>query len=98
MPKKRRIHRAGFKAQIALEATRELKTTSELASEHQVHPTQINQWKKRLLSGAAELFESPDNKQSLDPEALTAPLYEEIGRLKMELDWLKKKSAHYVSR
>lgn len=98
MPKKRRLYSAGFKAQIALEAARELKTTSELASEHQVHPTQINHWKKRLLSGAADLFESPGSQQSPDPETLTAPLYEEIGRLKMELDWLKKKSARYVSR
>ena len=79
MPKKRRIHSANFKAQIALEAARELNNTSELASKHQVHPTQINQWKKRLLSGAADLFTSHDSKQSPDQDTLTAPLYEEIG-------------------
>lgn len=98
MPKKRRLHSAQFKAKVALEAARELKTTSELASAYQVHPTQINQWKKHLLTGAADLFELPGAKKSPDPDTLTAPLYEEIGRLKMELDGLKKKSARYVSR
>ena len=92
MPNKRRIHSAAFKAKVALEAARELKTAAELASEYQVHPTQINQWKKQLKQGAADLFESATSRPAVDPDKLTAPLYEEIGRLKVELDWLKKKS------
>ena len=94
MPKKRRIHNAKFKAKIALEAARELRTAAELASEYQIHPTQINQWKKQLIASAPELFESASAKKQPDPDKLAAPLYEEIGRLKMELDWLKKKSAY----
>jgi len=97
MPKKRRMHSAAFKAKVALEASRELKTVAELASQYQVHPTQINHWKQQLKQGAADLFESATSRQVIDPDKLTAPLYEEIGRLKVELDWLKKKSGH-VSR
>jgi len=83
---------AEFKARVALEAAKGAKTTSEIASEYQVHPTQISQWKRQLLDGVPDLFRSSKAQQEPSSEALTGPLYEEIGRLKMELEWLQKKS------
>lgn len=93
MSSKRKRHSADFKAKVALETIRGLKTASELASEFQVHPTQISQWKRQLLEALPEVFANPRAQRERSAEELTAPLYEEIGRLKMELDWLKKKSA-----
>ena len=93
MSNKRKRHSADFKARVALEASRGLKTASELASEYHVHPTQISQWKRQLVESLPELFSNPRAQRERSAEELTAPLYEEIGRLKMELDWLKKKSA-----
>ena len=81
-----------FKARIALEAAKGAKTTSEIASEYQVHPAQISQWKRQLLEGLPELFESKRRGKTPTTEELTAPLYEEIGRLKVEVDFLQKKS------
>lgn len=93
MSSKRKRHSADFKAKVALETIRGLKTASELASEFQVHPTQISQWKRQLLEALPEVFANPRAQRERSAEELTAPLYEEIGRLKMALDWLKKKSA-----
>ena len=79
-----------FKAKIALEALKELKTAPGLARENTVHPTQINQWKKHLWEGAPSLFGRAGRApEGTDPAVVTA-LYEKIGRLNMELDWLKK--------
>lgn len=92
MSKKRRRFSRDFKARVALEALKEHKTTNELSSEFGVHPNQISQWKKELRDSASELF--GPSKARIDPKILdkeTAPLYEQIGRLKVELDWLKKK-------
>lgn len=69
------------------------KTVNELASLHDVHPTMIHGWKKQLMSRAAELFEHGGQVSTTEHEALQAQLYEQIGRLKTELDWLKKKAA-----
>jgi len=92
MSTKRKTHSAKFKAKVALEAYKGDKTSSELISAHKVSSGQISTWKKMLLEGAEQLFESGRGKsRALDEESLTAPLYEEIGRLKVELDWLKKK-------
>lgn len=94
MPKKRKVHSAEFKAKVAVEAIRGLKTAGELASQYQIHPVQISQWKKQALEGMNATFQRSQAPQKVKTaEELTAPLYEEIGRLKMELDWLKKKSA-----
>jgi transposase len=93
MTRKRKSHTAAFKAQLALAALRQDKTVNELASQHGVHPTLIHGWKKQLLAGAEEIFSNPSKAPATDHEALQAQLYEQIGRLKMELDWVKKKSA-----
>ena len=90
MAKKRKKYSNVLKARIALEAIKDIKTMSELASEYSTHPNQISKWKKLLKQGAPELFER-GNGSIKSEEELTAPLYEEIGRLKMENTWLKKK-------
>jgi putative transposase len=92
MSTKRKRYSSAFKAKVAVEAIRGVKTTAELASEHQVHPTLISQWKRQALENLASLFEGGGTRAAPDVEAVTAPLYEQIGRLKVELDWLKKKA------
>jgi len=89
MAGKRKQHTAAFKAQVALAALKSDKTGNELASQYGVHPTLIHTWKKQLLAGADQVF-CPGAK-SADAEAEKAELFEQIGRLKMELEWLKKK-------
>lgn len=90
---KRKQYTASFKFKVALEATKELKTRSQVASEFGVHPTQVSQWKKELLANGSHLFETrrPKQKEKEEREQETA-LYEQIGRLNMELEWLKKKA------
>lgn len=96
MAKKRNARSASFKAKVALEALRERKTVSELAQQHGVHPTQIHQWRKHLYDRAEDVFEDGRSKVKRDEsQRTTQELYEQIGRLKMELEWLKKKSAEY---
>ena len=94
MAKKRSRPSAAFKAKVALAAVKEVKTVSELSSQFGVHSTQIHHWKRQLLGRAEELFERPGRggQTAQEQEALIADLYEQIGRLKMELEWLKKKS------
>lgn len=94
MTGKRRRHSAEFKAKLALEALKGLKTVNELAAEYGVHPTQISQWKGQLAQGVKGLFGERRAKEGQDHEALQASLYEQIGRLRMELDWLKKTTGH----
>ena len=91
MTGKRRRHSNEFKARVALEAVKGVKTLSELSSTHGVHPTVIAQWKRHLIDGSAEVFSRKNGSRGKSEEELTSPLYEEIGRLKMEVDWLKKK-------
>ena len=93
MGAKRRRIEAGVKAKAALAAVRGDRTTSELASQFGVHPTQIGQWKRQLLDGAVESFSDNRRRQVQDQDALIAELYEQIGRLQMEAAWLKKKVA-----
>jgi len=95
MVRKRKSHTAALKAQVALAAVRGDKTVSELTSVYGVHPTLIHAWKKQLVSNAEELFQSGAKASGNDHEALQAQLYEQIGRLKTELDWLKKKAASF---
>jgi len=77
---------------VALEVLKGLQTTNELAALYEVHPTQIAKWKKRLLNEAAEIFSDRRARRQADDEALKARLYQQIGQLKVELDWLKKKA------
>jgi transposase-like protein len=90
MGKKWVRHSAEFKAKVALEALKGLQTVNELAGQYQVHPTQISQWKRQVQGGAKDLFASGQGKGPQEAEAAQAKLYEEVGRLKMELDWIKK--------
>jgi putative transposase len=91
MARRRNARSASFKAKVAFEAIRERKTVSEIAQQHSVHPTQIHQWKKYLLENGEELFEDGRTKRKKDDsQESVSELYEQIGRLKMELEWLKK--------
>ena len=91
MKGKRRAHSDKLKAKIAIEAIKGIKTLSELATEYKIHPNQISTWKKQLQMNAEELFSRGKKNKSKTEEELTAPLYEEIGRLKMDIKWLEKK-------
>ena len=91
MGRKRRLFTDKFKAKVAMEAVKGLKTLVELASDYQVHPNQISDWKRRLIQSAPEIFTGSRKGKAKSEEELTAPLYEEIGRLKMDVKWLKKK-------
>lgn len=96
MARKRRNFNASFKAKVALEAIKGHRTISELAAKHKLHATQINLWKKQLLEGAELVFESGNSgkaKQAKSDEPQPAELYEQIGRLQVQLQWLKKKVA-----
>lgn len=93
MRKQRRQFSAKFKFQVALEALKELKTINEIASAHEVHPTQIKQWKKQLQEGGIEVFDEKAGKAAQAQAEMETTLYEQIGRLQMELAWLKKKVA-----
>ena len=93
MGAKRRRIEAALKAKAALAAVRGDRTISELASQFAVHPTQIGQWKRQLLDGAAGLFSDDRRREVQNQDALIAELYEQIGRLQMEAAWLKKKVA-----
>lgn len=93
MVRKRRRFDRGFKAKVALEAVRSVKTISEIAKQFKVHPNQVTLWKKQLLEGAEQAFESTGSKAEKSDEPAAAELFEQIGRLKVELEWLKKKVA-----
>jgi transposase-like protein len=93
MTGKRKRHSAAFKAKVALEAAKQTKTVAELAKTFQVHPVQISQWKKQLLDGVESLFRDGRRREREEGQALQAELYERIGRLNMEVEWLKKSVA-----
>lgn len=92
MIKKRQTHDGGLKARVALEAVKGEKTITQLASQYGVHPNQIGQWKKKLLEELPLLFSDKRNQKDNGHEELEAELYRQIGQLKVELEWLKKKS------
>lgn len=89
---KRRTHDAAFKAKVALEAVKGEKTLSQLGGQFGIHPNQIGQWRKKLLKELPNLFSEKDERNSKGQEDLEAELYRQIGQLKVELEWLKKKS------
>ena len=95
MARKRKQYQAGFKAQVALAALKEDRTVNELASKFGVHATLVHSWKRQLVAGAEGIFGEGAKAATADAEALQGELYEQIGRLKMELEWLKKKVAPF---
>lgn len=91
MPRARKKHSAAFKAQVALEAIKQRKTTREIASTYQIHPVQVSQWKKQLLEHCEAAFAHGQPRR--EPQlAAQDELYAQIGRLQMELAWVKKKA------
>jgi len=88
----RKGHNGAFKAKVALEAIRGEKTLAQLSSEFEVHANQIGQWRKQLLNELPSLFSDRRKKQDREQEDLVSELYRQIGQLKVEVDWLKKKS------
>jgi transposase len=88
----RKSYDAAFKAKVALEAVKGEKTMAQLSSEYGVHVNQIGQWQKRLLQEVPDIFSERRRKQEDETEEMTAELYRQIGQLKVELEWLKKKS------
>lgn len=96
MAKRRKPRSAEFKAKVALAAVQERKTAAELAKQFDVHPSQIQTWKKRVVDGASELFrDQRRDREAAERQVREAELYEQIGRLQMELEWVKKKSAGF---
>jgi len=93
MARKRRSFSGAFKAKVALAACRGEKTTAQLAAEFGVHAGQVTAWKKQLLEGVAGLFEDGRTRRADETATQEEELYEQIGRLKMEVEWLKKKAA-----
>ena len=91
---RRRRFGAAFKAKVALEAIKGLRTINEIGAEYEVHPNQVTKWKKQVLEDLPNIFSSGRAKRDITDEAAKNRLYEEIGRLKVELDWLKKKTGH----
>ena len=91
--KKRKQYSGQFKFQVAVEAAKGLKTVNQIASERELHPNQVSQWKRHLLEEGGHLFKNGNGQASESQEQAQAELYEQIGRLKMELEWLKKKVA-----
>jgi len=92
MKTQRTRYSADFKAKLALEVIKGNRTLNEIASEAQVHPNLLAQWKRQLLESLPTVFADKRIKENKEQEALTDQLYQQIGQLKVELDWLKKKS------
>jgi transposase len=88
----RKSHDSAFKAKAALEAIKGEKTLTQLSSEFGVHPNQIGQWRKEVLKALPDLFSNRRQKEDKEQENLISELYRQIGQLKVEMDWLKKKS------
>ena len=87
----RRGHNGAFKAKVALQAIKGEKTLAQLSSEFEVHANQIGQWRKQVLKELPNLFSNRRKRQDREQEDLVSELYRQIGQLKVEVDWLKKK-------
>jgi len=89
---KHRKFSADFKTKVALEAIRGLKTLNEISSEYEVHPNQVSKWKKQLLTQAPQIFKDQRSSIGNQEDKKVEKLYQEIGQLQVELNWLKKKT------
>ena len=95
MKKNRTRYNEEFKAKVAMEALREQRTVNEIAGQYQIHPNQVSKWKSQLIENAKILFEDGRTKKTdKDKEELESRLYQQIGQLQVELEWLKKKSGY----
>jgi len=94
----RKNHDSSFKARVALEALKDEKTMTQLSSEYGVHPNQIRQWRQKLIEELPTVFTDRRQKKDKETEEVTSELYRQIGQLKVELDWLKKKSQQLMLR
>ena len=92
MTKQRNHYSADFKAKVAIAAIKGQQTVNEIASIYGVHPNQVMQWKKQLLDAVPDVFSVRRARAAQDAEEVKAQLYQQIGQLKVELDWLKKKA------
>lgn len=92
MKRQRKQYSADLKAKIAVEAVKGQRTIQEIASHYSIHPSQVTQWKKQLLEGAGEIFSTGRDRETEAGEQMKAELYQQVGKLQVELDWLKKKS------
>ncbi len=91
--KNRKVYKPEFKAKVALEAVRGKLTINQIAKQFEVHPNQISKWKKHFLESLPQIFDKSRHESAGREEELTNQLYQQIGQLKVELDWVKKKSA-----
>ncbi len=96
MTKKRRSYTPEFKFRIALEALKGMKTIAQIAQEHQVHPNQVRAWKKQLQEEGFQVFSKSHQRIEKEHQRKEEAFYEQIGRLQMELAWLKKKAAPFI--
>lgn len=85
---------SSFKSKVAITALKGHQTINEIACEFEVHPTQVTTWKKQLLEGSEDLFSQGKQKQAQSFDQERDRLYSQIGKLKVEVDWLKKKTGH----
>ena len=90
--RRRKRYDSRFKAEVAIEAIKNQRTVTQIASEYGVHPNQVSQWKKQVLDQLPELFTNGRSKSTTDSDPLIDELYRQIGQLKVELDWLQKKT------
>jgi transposase-like protein len=92
MKRQRKQYSADLKAKIAVEAVKGQRTIQEIASHYSIHPNQVTQWKKQLLESASEVFSNGRGHAADADEEIKSELYQQIGKLQVEVDWLKKKS------
>ena len=91
----RKQYSSKFKFQVTIEAVKGTKTINQLASEHGLHPNLVSLWKRQLLNSGPEIFDHPMTGHQQQLQTRETELFEQIGRLKMELEWLKKKAAQF---
>jgi transposase-like protein len=96
--KNRRQFGKEYKAKVAIEALKGQRTANEIAQEFGIHVSQVNEWKKQLLDGASEVFSRGQERVAVEQEAERDRLYQQIGKLQVEVEWLKKKTALPVGR